>query len=128
MHYKKTVWGILVIFFANITLSSRVIIISVLIIKPHDGVHRHKYLYHVATWHSTLIIFSVNIMSSEFHQGEFSSSCLLQNHMVAYKGANIHNVLPYHIQIYFHSLQKVCVDGNLIKGHFSLDVHQRIVC
>lgn len=120
MHYNKTVWIILVIFSAKITLSSRVIIISVLTIKSHDGAHRHKYLYQVVT----SVIFSKNIMCHQnFIKRNFH---LVTYYRITWWSAKV-QIFIVCCHIMFRFICIFCVGWNLIKGHFFVNVHQGIM-
>jgi hypothetical protein len=57
-----------------------------LIKKLHGGVHRHEYLYFIATSHLTWIASSTNVMCClKFLQREFLSWCSSRNHGEIYR-------------------------------------------
>jgi hypothetical protein len=74
--------------------------------------------------------FKLNYISCEYYMLlEFYwafSSYTYYRIVVEYVCIHICNVLAHHFQTYLHFLQNVCVGWNLMKGHFSFNIHQGI--
>jgi hypothetical protein len=76
--------------------------------------------------HSSLSVFSTIIMcQSKFCQWEFSSNCSSGCQLKSID-ADVHTLLPHHIQLLVPFLWRLCVVCNFIKGHFCFFVHRGI--